>query len=178
MVKQGRIWRGDWPSCHVDCYRSYFRWLGSRVLSLGSPKKLSWQKDSPAGYVNFAAKLTDGKLEFKSGDVAIGAKVSGSSMTLRSVNPSPQQGQSRAATIKLSPLWRLFSQGGPERLERQRMISEPTVKPKPPRLKVALEGDSRPGKVVGLSMEERYRACRRLVKGFTRRDACARNGGI
>ena len=42
----------------------------------GPPKKLSWQKDLPAGYVNFATRITDGKLEFKSGDVPMNAKVS------------------------------------------------------------------------------------------------------
>jgi hypothetical protein len=148
----------------------------------GPPKKLSWQKDSPAGYVNFAAKINNGKLDFKSGDVPMDAKVSGSTMTLHSVNPSRQQGQSKTATIELSPLWRLSTPNGPvpkqEPSERRSTMSEPTVKPKPPGQKVALESDPRQSKVAGPSLEDRYRACRKLVKGFARREACARNGGI
>jgi caspase domain-containing protein len=148
----------------------------------GPPKRLSWQKGSPSGYVNFAAKINNGKLEFKSGDVPMDAKVSGSTLTLHSINPMPQQGQSKTATIKLSPLWRLSSQNGPvpkqEPSERRSTISEPTIKPKPPGPKVALESDPRHGKVAGPSMEGRYRACRKLVKGFAQREACARNGGI
>ncbi len=79
----------------------------------GPPKKLSWDKGSPAGYVNFATKISDGNLKFKSGDVPMDAKLSGSSVTLHSVNPRPQGGQSKAATIKLSPLWRLSLQDSP-----------------------------------------------------------------
>ena len=30
----------------------------------------------------------------------------------------------------------------------------------------------------GSTMEDRYRACRKLVKGFAQREACARNGSI
>jgi hypothetical protein len=148
----------------------------------GPPGKLSWDKNSPAGYVNFAAKITDGKLEFKTGEVPMDAKFSGSSMTLQSVNPHPQGNQSKSASIKLSPLWRLSSQGAPVPKQRssepQHTISEPTVEPKPPGPKVALGRETQPGKVVGPSMEDRYRTCRKLVKGFAQRDACARNGGI
>jgi hypothetical protein len=146
----------------------------------GPPKKLSWQKESPAGYVNFAAKINSGKLEFKSGDVPMDAKVSGSTMTLHSVNPSPQHGQSKTATIKLNPLWRLPSQSGSvqQPSERRPMKSEPTVNPKRSGPKIALQGDPRQSKVASPSMEDRYRACRKLVKGFAQREACARNGGI
>ncbi|MBR1232228.1 caspase family protein [Bradyrhizobium sp. AUGA SZCCT0182] len=148
----------------------------------GPPKKLSWQKETPAGYVDFASKINNGKLEFKSGDVPMDAKVSGSTMTFHSLNPSPQQGQSKTATIKLSPLWRLSSQNGPvpkqKSPERRSTISEPTIKPKTLGPKVALESDTRQGKVAAQSMEDRYRACRKLVKGFAQREACARNGGI
>lgn len=147
----------------------------------GPPKKLSWQKDSPAGYVNFASKITDGKLKFKSGNVPIDAEVSGASMTLHTVNPSPQKDQEKTASIKLSPLWRLSSRVSPapkqESSQRKRTTSEPAVKPPSAEPKVVLEGASRPGKVVGASMEDRYRTCRKLVKGFAQRDACARNGG-
>jgi hypothetical protein len=148
----------------------------------GPPKKLSWQKDSPAGYVNFSAKINNGKLEFKSGDVPMDAKVSGSTMVLHSVNPRPQKGQSKTATIKLSPLWRLSLQNGPvskqEPSERRSTTSESTAKSKPLGPKVALESGPRQGKADGRSMEDRYRACRKLVKGFAQREACARNGGI
>jgi hypothetical protein len=148
----------------------------------GPPGKLSWAKGDSAGYVNFAAKITDGKLEFKSGEVPMDAQLLGSSMTLHSVNPHPQKGQSKDATIKLSPLWRLSSldSTAPERqpLEGQHTLHKATTKPKPPGQKAALDGDPRQGQVVGQSMEDRYRACRKLVKGFSQREACARNGGI
>ena len=88
-------------------------------------------------------------------------------MTLHSVNPNPQQGQSKKATIKLSPLWRLSSQGSPvpkQVVRAQRNVFRAEIRTSEP--KVVQERDSRPGKVVGSSMEDRYRACRRLVKGF------------
>jgi hypothetical protein len=151
MVKQERIRRGDRPSCHVDHYRSFFRRPGSRVLLWGPPKKLSWEKGTPSGYVNFAAKITDGKLEFKSGATPMEARLSGSSMTLRSVNPNPQKGQSKTATIKLGPAWRLSSHDSlapkQEPSERRRTVSEPAEKPKPPGPKLAQEGDSRCSKM-------------------------------
>ncbi len=146
----------------------------------GPPKKLSWEKNAPAGYVSFAAKIVNGKIEFKSGDVPLDAKLSGSTMTLRSVNPKPRQGQAKSATTKLSPLWRLSSQAGPEPRkepsERRRKVSEPAVGPS--EQKVTPEENPRSGKVAQSSMEDRYRACRKLVKGFAQREACARNGGI
>jgi len=148
----------------------------------GPPGKLSWAKGDPAGYVNFAAKITDGKLKFKSGEVPMDAKLLGSSITLHSVNPHLQKGQSKDATTKLSPLWRLslLDSTVPERqpLEHPRTVPKATTKSKPPGQKAALDGDTRPRQVVGPSMEDRYRACRKLVKGFAQREACARNGGI
>jgi hypothetical protein len=146
----------------------------------GPPKKLSWEKSSPPGYINFAARIVNGKIEFKSGNVPIDAKLSGSVMTLHSFNLKPQQGQAKSATIKLGPLWRLSSQGGAEpqndRSERRRRASEPAVRSS--EQKAALEESSRSDKVMQSSMEDRYRACRKLVKGFAQREACARNGGI
>jgi hypothetical protein len=145
----------------------------------GPPKKLSWE-NAAAGYVNFAAKIANGKIEFKSGDFPITAKLSGSIITLYSINPKLRQGQAKSATIKLSPLWRLSSQAGTEPRkepsERRRKVSEPAVGPS--EQKVAPEENSRSGKVAQSSMEDRYRACRKLVKGFAQREACARNGGI
>jgi len=145
----------------------------------GPPKKLSWE-NAPAGYVNFAAKIANGKIEFKSGDFPITAKLSGSIITLYSINPKPRQRQAKSATIKLSPLWLLSSQVGTEPRkepsERRRKVSEPAVGPS--EQKVAPEENSRSGKVAQSSMEDRYRACRKLVKGFAQREACARNGGI
>lgn len=147
----------------------------------GPPKKLSWQKDSPAGYITFAAKINNRKLEFRSGGVPMEAKVSGSSMTLHSTNPNPKQGQSKTASIKLGPLWRLASNGGPapkhEPSKRQPTRSE-SAGQDPTGPKVAPESDVRGGKVAGASMEDRYRACRKLARGFAQREACARNGGI
>ena len=147
----------------------------------GPPGKLSWAKNDPAGYVNFAGKITDGKLEFKSGEVPMDAMLSGASMTLHSVNPHRQKGQSKDAAIKLSPLWRLSILGStvPEQpSDRQHAAPAATTKPRPSKQKAELDGDARPGRIVGLSMEDRYRACRKLVKGFAQREACARNGGI
>ncbi|MEO8317388.1 MAG: caspase family protein [Bradyrhizobium sp.] len=145
----------------------------------GPPKKLSWDR-GPAGYANFAAKISGGKLEFKSGDVPIDVKLSGFSMTLHTSNPRPQGSQSKSAMIKLSALWRLSSPDSPaarrEPSERPRTVTEPE-KPKSQGPKVAQEDVARPGKLTGTSMEDRYRACRKLVKGFAQREACARNGG-
>ena len=107
MVKQAGIRRGDWPSRHVDRYRGHFGWHRTRVLSLAHLKNFPG-RDSPAGDVNFASKITDGKLKFKSGNVPIDAEVAGASMTLQTVNPSAK-GREKTASIKLSPLWRLSS---------------------------------------------------------------------
>jgi hypothetical protein len=149
----------------------------------GPPTKLSAEKNVPAGYVDFTGKITDGALLFKSGAVAMDARLSGSAtMTVHADDPRTHEGKKASvATIKFSPLWRLSSLDSPaaqrEPSERPRTVTEP-AKPKPQGPKVAQEDDPRAGKVAGSSMEDRYRACRKLVKGFAQREACARNGGM
>jgi hypothetical protein len=73
----------------------------------GPATKLSWEKNTPAGYIGIAGKITDGVLRFKSGPVPVEAKLSGpSTMTLQTTNP---QKKSETASVKFAPLWQLGS---------------------------------------------------------------------
>jgi hypothetical protein len=73
----------------------------------GPSTKLSWEKNTPAGYVGIAGKITDGVLRFKSGPVPVEAKLSGpNTMTLQTTNPLKK---SETASVKFGPLWQLHS---------------------------------------------------------------------
>ncbi|MGY4347474.1 hypothetical protein ACVWXM_003941 [Bradyrhizobium sp. GM7.3] len=90
-------------------------------------------------------------------------------LTLSSVN---KENPTEKANIELRPVWKLVP--APEDASSKR---EKTSQPRAAKKESAAE-PSPSGNVSGTSMEERYRACRKLVKGFARREACARTGVI
>ncbi|MBR1281849.1 caspase family protein [Bradyrhizobium sp. AUGA SZCCT0177] len=165
--------------------RGYYVW--------GPPTKHSWTRDA-AGYKWFAEYIVNDKFSIKTVpgiNVKLDDKNVLTLLTAKSDKPVDR------GSIELRPIWQLVKWRGDaepsakrdqapqngrvpkqEPSERRSTISGPTIKPKPPGPKVAQESDLRQGKVAGQSMEDRYRACRKLVKGFAQRDACARNGGI
>lgn len=134
----------------------------------GPPTKASWEKDE-AGYQSFAEYITDNK--FAIGGTPIAARLENNVLTLSSSNKA---NPSEKASIELHPVWQLLpvpEDVGPS-IKREKGPTPHAVKK---------ETGSEPrasGGVGGTSMEERYRACSKLVKGFTRREACARAGVI
>jgi hypothetical protein len=72
----------------------------------GPPAKGTWDKISPAGYVNFAAKTSDNTLRFNSGKYPVEVRLSGANaMTMKVTN---LDGKSKSDTIKFVPLWQLM----------------------------------------------------------------------
>ena len=159
--------------------RGYYLW--------GPPTKHSWTRDA-AGHKWFAEYIVNDKFSIKTVP-EINVKLDNKNVLtlLTAKSDKPAIGQHRASSSLATGKWRGDAEpsakrdqapkNGPvpkqEPSERRSAISGPTIKPK-----VAQESDQRQGKVAGQSMEDRYRACRKLVKGFAQRDACARNGGI
>lgn len=134
----------------------------------GPPTKASWEKNE-AGYQSFAEYITDNK--FAIGGTPIAASLENNVLTLSSSNKA---NPSEKASIELRPVWQL--------LPVPEVVGPSTKREKgPPPHAVKKETGSEPrasGGVGGTSMEERYRACKKLVNGFARREACARTGVI
>lgn len=134
----------------------------------GPPTKASWEKDE-AGYQSFAEYITDNK--FAVGGTPIAVRLENNVLALSSSNKA---NPSEKASIELRPVWQL--------LPVPEDVGPSTKREKgPPPHAVKKETGSEPrasGGVGGTSMEERYRACKKLVKGFARREACARTGVI
>ena len=140
--------------------KGYYLW--------GPPTKTSWGRDEP-GYRSFAEYITDNK--FSIGGTPVSVRMEKNVITLSSFKSgSPSQ----TANIELRPIWQLVSTP---------RDAEPDVKQKkssqPHAVKEQDKAESSaPASVGGTMMEERYRACRKLVKGFAARDACARRGAL
>jgi hypothetical protein len=111
----------------------------------GAPANGSWDNAAPAGYVNFAGKISDNALRFNSGKYPHEVKLSGANaMTMRVTDPDKK---SKSGPIKFVPLWQLVpsasrSTEAPASTKRKRGASEPASQPKPPGPKVALESNS------------------------------------
>ncbi|MGY4300363.1 hypothetical protein ACVWXN_008458 [Bradyrhizobium sp. i1.4.4] len=140
--------------------KGYYLW--------GPPTKQSWAKDV-AGYKSFAEFISNDKFSINGTPVTV--KLDKNVLALTSIN---KENPSETATIELRPVWQLVPV--PEDAE------PPTKRDKTSRAhavkKESAAEPGPPGHAGGASMEERYRACRKLVKGFAQRDACARNGTI
>ncbi|UPK35920.1 caspase family protein [Bradyrhizobium sp. 186] len=134
----------------------------------GPPTKLSWMKDV-AGYRPFAEYIVNDK--FSIGGTPVSVRLDKNVLALSSFK---KENSSETASIELRPVWQLVPV--PEDVEpstRREKTSRPHA--------VKKESAAKPSALSnagGASMEERYRACRKLVKGFAQRDACARNGAI
>jgi hypothetical protein len=132
----------------------------------GPPTKASWVKDEP-GYRSFAEYVTDKK--FSIGGTQVTVKLEKNVLALSSFK---KEKPSETTSIELRPVWQLVP--APEEVEPSAK-REKTSQPRAVKKEGAAEPRA-PGGVGGASMEERYRACRKLVTGFARREACARTG--
>ncbi|MCK1718422.1 caspase family protein [Bradyrhizobium sp. 141] len=140
--------------------KGYYLW--------GPPTKASWVKDE-AGYKSFAEYVTDNKFSINGTPVTV--KLDKNVLALSSFK---KENPSETANIELRPVWQLVP--APEEAEpstKREKVSQPRAAKK----ERAAEPPA-PASVGGASMEERYRACKKRVKGFAQRDACARNGTI
>jgi hypothetical protein len=142
--------------------RGYYVW--------GPPGKGSWTQDA-AGYKWFSEYIVDDKFSIKV-TPEIKAKLDGKNVltlsTARLDKPSEK------SSIELRPIWQLARV--PEDVEPSVKRAKAARHEAPKR--EAPAGTSPPRNVMGSTMEDRYRACRKLVKGFARREACARTGSI
>jgi hypothetical protein len=141
--------------------RGYYLW--------GPPVKGSWTQDA-AGYRPFAEYIVGNKFSLKT-DPEINARFDGNVLTLltaRSGKPSEK------VSIELRPIWQLArTREGAE----PSPVREPTLRRQAPRGE-APPKSSPPRSVSGATVEDRYRACKKLVRGFARREECARTGTI
>jgi hypothetical protein len=79
-------------------------WRGYHVY--GAPGTRSWDSNAPAGYVNFAGKISDNTLRFKSGKYLVEVRLSGANaITMQMTNPDRK---SKGSGFKLTPLWQLM----------------------------------------------------------------------
>lgn len=139
--------------------KGYYLW--------GPPTKASWAKDE-AGYRSFAEYIVNDK--FSIGGTPVTVKRDKNVLALSSFK---KESPSETASIDLRPVWQLVpvpedveSSTKREKASRTHAVKENVAEPSPP------------NSVGGASPEERYRACKKLVKGFARREACARTGVI
>ncbi|MCK1389745.1 caspase family protein [Bradyrhizobium sp. 1] len=140
--------------------KGYYLW--------GPPTKTSWVKDE-AGNRSFAEYISDNKLSI--GGTPVTVRLERNVLALSSFK---KENPSETASIELHPVWQLVPvpedvgpSAKPEKTSQPHAVKkESTAEPRAP------------AGVGGGSMEERYRACKKLVKGFARREACARTGVI
>lgn len=149
--------------------RGYYLW--------GPPKPNSGTRAVEAGNKWFVEYIVNDKFSIKT-NPEIDAKLDNKNvLTLEITKATPDQ----SSSIELRPVWQLVRP--PEVAEPSTKRDEPSPKreksarPTAPKANAAAEAGARPT-VSGSTMEERYRACKKLVKGFAQREACARGGAI
>jgi len=141
--------------------RGYYVW--------GPPVKGSWTQDA-AGYKWFAEYIANDRLVLKT-NPEIEAKLQENVLTLSTTRLGKPSDKS---SIQLRPIWQLTRIPGPVRPTVKREQASPRERSG----KEAASGSNPARTTGGTTMEDRYRACRKLVKGFARREACARTGAI
>jgi len=141
--------------------RGYYLW--------GPPVKESWTQDA-AGYKSFAEYIVNDKFSINGTEVTVKLD----SKNVLTLSSFKKDKPSEKSSIELRPIWQLA---------RVREDAQPSAKreqasrhEEPRRESPA--GSSPPRNVSGSTMEDRYRACRKRVKGFAQREACARTGSI
>ena len=140
--------------------RGYYLW--------GPPVKESWTRDA-AGNRGFAEYISSDSFSIKV-NPEIAVKLDGKNVLTLSASRLGKP--SEKSSIELRPIWQLA---------RVRESAEPAAKPIPasrqePAGRESPGRSSPPSTVSGSTMEDRYRACKKRVKGFAQREACARNG--
>lgn len=141
--------------------RGYYVW--------GPPVKGSWTQDG-SGYKWFAEYIVNDKFSIRTVP-EIAAKLDNNVLALSTANPDKP---SEKSSIELRPIWQLARVH--EEVEPRARREQASRRDAARRVTPAESQSSRT--VSGSTMEERYRACRKLVKGFARREACARSGSI
>ena len=111
----------------------------------GPAAKGSWDDNTPAGYVNFAGKISDNALRFNAGKYPVEVRLNGANaMTMQLTNSDKK---SKSSAIKFTPIWQLLANAStsteaPASTERKHRASEPAPQPKPAGPKVAQEESS------------------------------------
>jgi hypothetical protein len=156
----------------------------------GPAAKGTWDETSPAGHIGFAAKISDNVLHFTSGIYPVELKLSGANaMTMWISKPEKKM---TGPGIRFTPLWRLVSQdrtlsaddagkGGNEgdRIARKRTAarSSSSVESKPASTVSGSSVRSTEALYAKCRVEGRKIAGKHKNVGFSRIEACARNGG-
>jgi hypothetical protein len=155
----------------------------------GPAAKGTWDETSPAGYVGFAAKISDNVLRFKSGIYPVELKLSGANaMTMWITKPDKKI---TGPGIKFTPLWRLVSsdrtlsaddagKGGNEggRTARKRTAASSSSSIEPASTDAADSSQSTKKLYAKCSAEgHRIAGGKHKNVGFSRIEACVRNGG-
>jgi hypothetical protein len=140
--------------------RGYFVW--------GPPTNLSWGKDA-AGYKSFAEYVVNDKFSISGTQVTV--KLDKNVLALSSFKKDKPSETSR---IDLRPVWQLVSARDNVEPSARR---ERAAQPRAARHENTIKSNTL-SSVGAATMEDRYRACKKLVRGFARREACARNGTI
>jgi Caspase domain len=147
--------------------RGYYVW--------GPPAKQAWTRDA-AGYRGFTEYIADGKFSIKT---APEIKVNLDDKNVLRLQTAKSDRPADKSSIELRPIWQLVrvrEEVVPSTKREQASRRQASRHEAPKR--EAPAGSSPPRTVSGSTMEDRYRACRKLVKGFARREACARTGSI
>jgi uncharacterized caspase-like protein len=142
--------------------RGYYLW--------GPPVKQSWTQEA-AGYKWFAEYIVNDNFSIKT-KPEVAAKLDGKNVLTLSTSKIGKP--SEKTSIELRPIWQLTPVR--ENVEPSAKRREQASRHTAPQSEAG--GSSSPGNAGGSTMEDRYRACRKLVKGFARREACARTGAI
>ncbi|SDN62838.1 caspase family protein [Afipia sp. GAS231] len=156
----------------------------------GPAAKGTWDEKSPAGYVGFAAKISDNAFRFWSGIYAIEVKFTGTdAMSMRVTNPDKKI---TGPAIRFTPLWRLVSadrtlpandaKGGNEggRTARKRTTASSSSSTESEPASPDAGGSSQSTKALYAKCSaEGHRIAGGPHKnvGFSRIEACVRNGG-
>lgn len=158
---------------------------GSLVLGyhVYGPPGSRTNNGEPAGYVFIAGKISDKTLRFDSGKYPVEVRLSdANAMTMQFTNPDRR---SKGSVFDLTPLWQmvpLVCKAGfkvsDDKTCQPNKSRGPSVRRTDPPQRESPTASTLPSTAGGSSMEDRYRACRKLVKGFARREACARTGSI
>jgi hypothetical protein len=157
----------------------------------GPAGKGSWDEKSPAGYFSFSAKISDNIFQFKPGVYPTEVKLSnGDAMSMRMTNPDKKMA---AAVIKFTPLWRLVSadrtspandsgkgsnEGGRTARKRTAASSSSSVESEPASPNSGDSSQSTKALYAKCSAEgHRIAGGKHKNVGFSRIEACVRNGG-
>ena len=140
--------------------KGYYLW--------GKPTKLSWVND-PAGYKSFQEYIVDNG--FLIGGTEVSVKLNNNVLVLKSFKKDKPSETSR---IDLRPVWQLV---------HARDQAEPSAKrEKPSRSqsprKESIAETSPPPANAGTTYRRALSCLQKLVKGFARREACARTGSL